>query len=90
LIKLKIHHLSNFIIIAIILVNAVFASAQDLKPSKSEARLLKDSQKYEEAHLTYSKLIEVDPTDYESYIERAFCSEKMNRYEEAINDYRTA
>jgi tetratricopeptide (TPR) repeat protein len=71
-------------------VNAVFASAQDLKPSKSEARLLKDSQKYEEAHLTYSKLIEVDPTDYESYIERAFCSEKMNRYEEAINDYRTA
>lgn len=70
--------------------NAVFASAQDLKPSKSEARLLKDGQKYEEAHLTYSKLIEVDPTDYESYIERAFCSEKMNRYEEAINDYRTA
>lgn len=70
--------------------NAVFASAQDLKPSKAEARLLKDGQKYEEAHLTYSKLIEVDPTDYESYIERAFCSEKMNRYEEAINDYRTA
>jgi tetratricopeptide (TPR) repeat protein len=90
LIKLKIQHLSNIIIIAILLVNAVFASAQDLKPSKSEARLLKDGQKYEEAHLTYSKLIEVDPTDYESYIERAFCSEKMNRYEEAINDYRTA
>jgi tetratricopeptide (TPR) repeat protein len=90
LIKLKIQHLSNIIIIAILLVNAVFASAQDLKPSKSEARLLKDGQKYEEAHLTYSKLIEADPTDYESYIERAFCSEKMNRYEEAINDYRTA
>jgi tetratricopeptide (TPR) repeat protein len=70
--------------------NAAFIFAQDIKPNKADARLLKDGQKYEEAHVTYSKLIELDPTDYEIYIERAFCSEKMNRYEEAINDYRTA
>jgi tetratricopeptide (TPR) repeat protein len=64
--------------------------AQEIKATKADARLLKDSQKYEEAHLAYTKLIEADPTDYECYIERALCSEKMNRYEEAINDYRTA
>jgi len=72
------------------LASAVCTIAQDIKPSKLDARQLKDGQKYEEAHITYSKLIELDPTDYESYIERAFCNEKMNRYEEAINDYKTA
>lgn len=75
---------------SIILASAVCTIAQDIKPSKLEAQQLKDGQKYEEAHITYSKLIELDPTDYESYIERAFCNEKMNRYEEAINDYKTA
>ncbi|HRG58436.1 MAG TPA: tetratricopeptide repeat protein [Bacteroidia bacterium] len=66
------------------------SSAQDVKTTKTEAKALKDAQKYEEAHQAFSKLIESDPSDYECYIERALCSEKMNRYEEAINDYRTA
>lgn len=74
----------------ILLGNVGFTGAQDIKPNKADARLLKDGQKYEEAHSAYSNLIALDPTDYECYIERAHCSEKMNRYEEAINDYRTA
>ena len=72
------------------LVNLGISSAQEVKVTKSEAKALKDAQKYEEAHQAFSKLIEGDPSDYECYIERALCSEKMNRYEEAINDYRTA
>jgi tetratricopeptide (TPR) repeat protein len=88
--KYNIQQFSILIILLIHLGNVGFVISQGVKPNKEEARLLKDGQKYEEAHLAYSKLIETDPTDYESYIERAFCNEKMNRYEEAINDYRTA
>jgi tetratricopeptide (TPR) repeat protein len=90
LIKLNIRYLNFLFIFAIALSSVDFALGQDLKVNKAEARLLKDNQRYEEAHQLYSKLIETDPTDYECYIERAVCSEKMNRYEEAINDYRTA
>lgn len=73
-----------------LLLHVLLLCAQEIKPTKAEARALKDGQKYEEAHSAYTQLIAIDPSDYECYIERALCSEKMNRYEEAINDYRTA
>ncbi|MFN4930233.1 MAG: tetratricopeptide repeat protein [Bacteroidota bacterium] len=80
----------QLILVIVLCANASISFAQTLAIGKAEARTLKDNQKYEEAHQAYTKIIETDPGDYESYIERAFCSEKMNRYEEAINDYRTA
>lgn len=83
-------HFRSIIIATIMLCSCDLAVSQEQKTTKSEARTLKENQKYEEAHEAFSKLIEADPSDYECYIERAFCSEKMNRYEEAINDYRTA
>ncbi len=79
-----------FFIVQFILFCNALSWAQVSKPDKAEAKLLKESQKFEEAHEAYTVLIEASPNDYENYIDRAFCSEKLNRYEEAINDYRTA
>ena len=47
---------------------------------------MKDLLQFENAVDNYTHYLEHNNGSYEVYIERAYCNEKLNRYEEAINE----
>ena len=70
-----------------VLLFVMISSAQSAKKFYKTGVVFMESEKYQDAVDNYTKSLDIDPNYMKSYVARAKCYVKLNKAQEAFNDY---